>query len=201
MNVKHPLEFLFMSDAPVWAARISKVMKLDLQHTLDAFSEAERFIVSEEGTGIRLHQHLLISGKGFDRVKILEVIKKAYPAAKGNKNLYVKIAENFQQLLKYTVKEGNYMSKGFTNDLLETLEKLAVPKTDIRQKFTDLEDIFLLEKISFNTFVNRYVQLKIDHGQNLYNNHLIAYFRRMGLKTGYRSVHTYCEELGNKFWI
>lgn len=202
MENRHPLEVLFIQyGAPlVWAARISKVNDLDLQHTLDAFDDADQFIVSEEGTGIRLHQHLLIADHTFDRQKVLETIKKAYPAAKGNKNLYVKKAENFGQLLKYTLKEGNYMSKGFTDLLLTDMEMLAMPKTEVKQKFIDLEDKLLLQQITFFEFMLRYVQLKVDHGQNIYNNHLIAYFRRFALRTETFSMKQYVQELENKIF-
>ncbi len=193
MEAQHPLETLLLEKKDVWAVRLAKLPDLSLQTTYECIKQiSESFIVSEEGSGDTLHQHIYMCGD-LTRSQITEAIKVTYPTCKGNKNIYCQPAKKKKQLLKYTIKEKCFLSTGFSSTFIQDLLKLSRPKTDLKDSFVKLEEQLLLGKITFAKYVTQYLDLKVKHDQNLYTSHLIAFFRKMAIRSGNYTTEVYAE--------
>lgn len=180
-----------------WAIRIT-VDELDLNKTYDLFNSYDKFIVSEEGDGdnTRLHHHiLLVTTENAEQIK--ERIRVVYPTAKGNKSIYTRPSRDKRQLAKYTIKEGNYKYKGFSETYIQNTFKCAIAKTDLKKDITKLEDQLILGEIGFTLFLEKYVDLKVKHDQPLYTNHIKAYGMKMAVRSGVMSSRDYSVSLFN----
>ncbi len=178
-----------------WAIRIT-LDDVDLDKTYKLFDHYSKFIVSEEGgtDATKLHHHILLeSDDTADQIK--ERIRVVYPLAKGNKAIYTKPSRDKRQLAKYTVKEGNYKYKGFTEQFITETFKCSKAKTDLRKQVTDNEDELILHKIEFNKFVENYINIKVKHDQPLYSNHIKAYCLKVGIRSGHYLARHYQESL------
>lgn len=178
-----------------WAIRIT-VDDLDLEKTYNLFNYSSKFIVSEEGDGdnTRIHQHiLLVTDETSDKIK--ERIREVYPTAKGNKCIYLKPSKDKRQLAKYTVKEGNYKYKGFTEEYILNTFKCSKAKTDLKKDIHKLEDDYVLGNIRSHEFLEKFIELKVKHDQPLYTNHIKAYMMKMMIRSGNATAHNYSEGL------
>lgn len=165
----------------VVAARITDE-NLQLHTTAQALSKYPIWLVSDEKSKQgKLHQHILVAGPTANQPELFADIKLCYPKLSGNKNIYTKKALNEKQLLKYTVKEGNYLSSGISKDVLDLAFSLSISKDNMKKEFGDLEDECKLGLIPFADFGEKYVLLKIKYSQNLYRSHIKAYFTRMAI--------------------
>lgn len=176
-----------------WAIRIT-VEELDLEKTFKLFSYAQKFIVSEEGDGdnTRIHHHiLLVTDETSDQIKVR--IREVYPTAKGNKSIYTKPSRDKRQLAKYTVKEGNYKYKGFTEKYIQDTFKCSKAKTDLKKDIDKLEEDYILDKIGSLVFLEKYIELKVKHDQPLYTNHIKAYMMKMMIKSHHASSKAYAD--------
>lgn len=196
MEKSHPLETLLLENSTIWAIRLAKIEEMSLERTYLGFEKFySKFIVAEEGTGIGVHQHIVLSTKSeVQRTEIVDIIKDIYPDAKGNKCLYVQEAKKKKQLLKYTIKEGCFRYCGFTKDYVDQLLLLSQPKTSMKQDLKDLEESLLLSQITFSQFVDGFLRWKIKYNQPIYMTHIEAYLRKMYLKVtdqGYQPYVVY----------
>lgn len=164
------------------AIRLSSFKELDIQVTLKML-EPYRYIVSEEGDGVttKYHQHIILVSE-LETEEIRQLIKKFYPGCKGNSCLYIKASKDKTQLAKYTLKEGNYKYKGFSEKYIQDTFKTSSPKTDLKKDVRDLEDKYILDIIDIVKFTEQYLLLKAKHDQPIYMNHVEAYLRKMKLK-------------------
>ncbi len=157
MNDLHRLETAFYDGLQVWAFRISNVDHLSLSKTFEFFEYAcpyDRILVSEETSskGV-LHHHGLLAFNFSDKdlppaeqvfqinkskEEITNLIKRCYPDAKGNKSIYVRQSIDKQQLLKYTLKEGLFFQKGFTEGYIQSAIKLSVSKESMKKQFDSI---------------------------------------------------------------
>lgn len=124
---------------------------------------------------------------------VREILKKTYPDATGNKCLYVRESLNKKQLLKYTLKEGLFLQKGFSERFVQAALKLSAVKGDIKTQFTANVDAYKLGQKTFLQFKVDHVNIKIEHNQPLYANHLKSYFMMIGMQKGDISVLEYVE--------
>lgn len=199
MNDKHPIETMLLNGATLICARIADVEDLTIEKTEQGFKHYSHYIISEETSRKgKLHQHLIVSIEGCSEASVTEQIKKIYPDAKGNKCLYVKKAKNYTQAIKYTVKEGDFKTKGFSAEYIKDMKTLSRGKEDMKFKFTKLEEQVLLKQITFQKFMKEYIQLKVLHSQPLYDNHIIAYFKRIGIQCQAVNIDDYVERLEQK---
>lgn len=197
MEEKHRLEFMFMQDKVVISGRIAKVKDLSLELTKIMLDKYDYYIVSEEGVKggtPALHHHFVVIGD-IDTKIITADIKRTYPDAVGNKFFSVSVAENPKQLIKYTLKEGKFLYKGFTKEFIEDAHKLSKKKEGMKEQFVKLEEQLMLKKINFKKFVEEYIKLKVQHSQPIYDNHLIAYFKRIALQIGELHYDSYSDSL------
>lgn len=196
MEEKHPIETMMLNGATFVCARIAAVKDLELTKTEEGFKDYNHYIISEEiARNGKLHQHLLLSADEISETSVTKRIKEIYPDASGNKCLYVKLAKNTKQAMKYTVKEGNFRTKGFSSAYVEDMQKLSRSKEDMQKKFTKLEEQVLLKQITFRNFMKEYILLKVLHSQPLYDNHITAYFKRIGIQSGSMDIDEYVEKL------
>lgn len=176
-----------------WAIRIT-VDDLDLEKTYKLFNHYDKFIVSEEGDGLntRLHHHIiLVTTESSDQIK--DKIREVYPDAKGNKCIYCKPSRDKRQLAKYTVKEGNYKYKGFSDKFIEEAFLVSNPKTNLSTEINELEEQYILHKIESQEFLEKYILIKTKHNQPLYSNHIKSYMMKMMIKAGRASAGAYAE--------
>lgn len=184
-----------------FAARIKHVKDLDLNKTFDQFDKDTKYsvvVVAEEGSGYDLHHHLILRGKELTRTKITEDIKKVYPDCRGNKCFSISEARDQKQLLKYTLKEGEYLARGIPGKILELAHQLSNPKTDLKKKIIDNEEAVLLGKITLLDFVDRYLEIKVQHSQAIYPSHVTAYVTRIGMAAGLVERRDYARSIIEK---
>lgn len=216
MNDRHPLETLLIKGTEMWAIRISNLSDLDLQKTFDGLLplKPKILLVSQEGEEKHTHHHIIITTqnllKEIDTVttrnrKVRELLNKTckqiYPGIKGNKNLYISPAKKKMQLLKYTLKEGTYISHGLSGAIIQDLCKVSAPKTNLKEKFTQLDEQLLLKQITFTQYSERYVETKVSHDQPLYNNHLQAFLTTKAIKCGELKVDNYVGRILEKIFL
>lgn len=124
-------------------------------------------------------------------------IQEIYPGAKGNKHLYTSKVTKKQSIFKYTLKEGNYKFQGLSKSFIKEQEKLSSTKEHLNEKVIQNEENLILGKISFLQFKIQYINIKVDHNQNLYRNHIKSYFLRFQFKSDRMSIEDWimAEEL------
>lgn len=181
-----------------WAVRIT-VDELTLDKTCSLFDQYSKYIVSEEGDGFntRIHHHiLLVTQENAEDIK--KKIRDVYPTATGNKCIYCKPCRDKRKLKKYTLKEGNYKYKGFDSQKISDAFKTSVKKTDLKAEVVFNEDQLILGKITFQKFVEKYVDIKVTHDQPLYQNHIEAYVTKVGIRANVLSKSDYSRNIVNR---
>lgn len=178
-----------------WAIRLTDP-SLTVEASYDIFNRYDKFIVSQEGDGLntRVHQHIILCGS-MTKVDIRAFLAIHYPSLKGVQGLYIQAAREYEQLTKYTVKEGNYKYKGFSDAFVNKMLKLSVPKTDLKKDITANEDMFILGEIDRVTFVNNYVALKIKHNQRPVKNHIVSYVLMILMRVDEYKLASYCRSI------
>lgn len=139
------------------------------------------------------HIHGVVNGDNRD--KLYECVSQIL-TIKGNKQYSIQLVKDSKQMLKYTLKEGDYSVKGFPPDLINLMYRLSNKKEDVKKKVSQLEEELLIGRISLPNFMTKYIKIQIDHGQNIYDQHNKAYFNRMCLKSGHWD---YAEYVGKKY--
>jgi len=201
VNFHSALAMCLFTDKTVrcWALRISKVVGLNLDKTYDFFATKGKYtvvVVSEEGSHSTkdYHQHCLLRGN-LNKEDVVTDLKELYPDCKGNKCYSISEARDQKQLLKYTLKEGEYLSKGIPEKVLALAKKLSNPKTDLNKKIVDIYDLLLMGKITMREYSRRYIQIKIDHRQNIYPHHIAAHFRSVAMSCGEMEVNDFADSV------
>lgn len=169
--------------------------------TLDTLDNMETFVktlssvylISNE-TIPRNHYHICIKTQ-----RSLETLRKLVKSSiySGRNNYYLKPSTNSKQMLKYTLKDGNYVFKNIDEKWLETLRKCSNKKglDKFGIELQTLEENFLGNSITFTQFGRSFIKLKIDYGQNLYGNHIKAYLTKMKCKKDPTYINEYFAEL------
>lgn len=178
-----------------WAIRLT-VDDLEIEKTQQLFEYATRYIISTEGDGdnTRIHHHIiLVTEETSDQIKLR--IREVYPTAKGNKCLYCKPSKDKTQLAKYTLKEGNYVYKGFTDKFIADTFKLSTNKTDRKKDLISLEEAYIMENLTSSQFLEQYILYKVKYDQPLYSNHIQAYMMKMMIRANKLSVQSYADSI------
>lgn len=184
-----------------WAIRLT-LDDLDLDKTFDIFGKSDKLIVSQEGDGLntRIHHHiLLVTNDSSDQIKTL--IRQTYPEAKGNKCLYCKPSRDKSSLAKYTVKEGMYKYRGFSEKYIKDTFKCSVAKTDLKKDISKLEEQYILGEYDSEIFLQKYIELKVKHDQPLYTAHIKAYMMKMMIRSGNASAKSYGQNIMNEIHL
>jgi len=202
MEEIHALELMFQKEMIIISGRISRVKNLNIDTTKNIFSPFKLYIISEETSKKDVyHQHFVVGDYEITELQITELIRKSYPDLKGNKCVYVKIARNPKQLMKYTLKEGKFITKGFSKSFIDDACKMSRSKEHMKDEFIALEERLILKKIGMRKFMEDYIRLKVMHAQPLYDNHLIAYFKRMAIQSGELNVEDYSGTLYSRVFF
>lgn len=169
-----------------WFIRIT-LDDINLELIYNMVKDRTKFVISEEGDGINVNVHyhivlLALPNETNDMIK--KMIKQTFPSVKGNKHLFSKLVTQLKQAIKYTLKEGNYKYKGFTEENIKELFKCSAPKTNLRKDVSDLQDDYMMKRISKEMFLEKYIELKAKHDQPIYPAHIKAYMIKMMIKTG-----------------
>lgn len=123
--------------------------------------------VSQEG---KQHLHCMIQVDSEDVQKNINqnfrnYLKKVYPELEGNKSYA--IAESIREgteskIAAYTLKEGNYVYYGFTEEEIKKFKKLSFKKVshqDFEKERQALEDQCVMDNLSFRDFTTQYIDL------------------------------------------
>lgn len=157
---------------------------LSMDKTFAAFKHCNGVIVSQEGgQDKRLHQHLLILNE-MTRQHIKDILKEVYPELKGNKSYSITEARDKKQLLKYVLKDGNYMHKGFTTEFIERMKKLSHNNESTKKKFQVYLDQVLTGQIDLSEYSENIIRTKAEMLQPFYVNHHIAHVKSVGMHIG-----------------
>lgn len=203
MEKQHPLEYQFLQQGKAYSIRIARLEEMSVEKTFDGFKDLwTRVIVSDEVStkGVE-HQHVFLhSDKSFTKEDVTTQLQAIYPLCKGNKCFSTKVVVHLSKCIQYTVKEGSFKSQGFSAEFIKDASFLSYPKLDVKAKMSELEDEYLLHRINLDEFMMKHINLKVKHGQNLYDNHLVAYMKRMAIRSGDMEVESYCDEIRGRIF-
>lgn len=196
MDQLHALEMKFLENYSIIAGRVQLVNELDLDRTFNGLkSKYPLLVVGEETSKAGVLHHHVYAGSLTATVDGLKTdIKTIYPDAIGNTKIYTKMARDASQLIKYTVKEKHFLHQGFSDNFIRDITKLGKSKEGCKKEFSRLEDKLILKAIDMNHFMEEYIALKVKYEQNLYDNHIMAYFKRMSIKVGEMSAKEYSKK-------
>lgn len=179
--------------------RITKDVELeDIEKFVkENYPLAWSYIISKE-TLPRTHFHICLKVEG-KMEELREKIKKSIYG--GRCNYYFKPSKNVKQMLKYTLKDGDYVYKGIEEKEIELLKKTSNKKglDKFGVDLTNLEEQYLGDKIRFKEFGIRFVKLKISYGQNLYSSHIKAYLQKMKFKKEPEYIGEFIDEMFRSF--
>lgn len=87
----------------------------------------------------------------------------------------------------YVVKEGNYVSKGFTDEILKGFKAVSYKKYTKQEFQNDLNAIneeFLMDlnETNIKEYIRKYVNLKVSYNQNLNVNTIVNYINLINAK-------------------
>lgn len=180
------------------AFRISRVKDLSMDRIFADFKSNYPYVLlSSEGgettdiKGKTFHIHGVVCSPTAETITVREQLKALYPNAKGNRCLYTKESHNKKQLIKYTLKEGNFIYQGFLTEFISRMEICSNTKDDIKSKILELEENYLCREINFEDFAVAYVEVLINHNQNPRLSTLTPYFNKMQLKSGKLSTRSF----------
>lgn len=183
------------------AFRVKHVPDLELKKTLIHLKEKYTYILLslESSGGQHIHGQVSVKippsvTKKSEVDKVRQLLKDLYPTAQGNKCLYTRQVKLARQSAKYILKEGDYVYNGYSKEYVDTLYRCSTKKENLKLKVQKNEDNLISGKILFEEFAIRYIEIKVMHGQNLYNNHIQSYFNRYLLKSGQKSYLDYYNE-------
>lgn len=177
--------------------RVKHVKNLNITDLISAFIKDNKYshgIIGEEHVGLpTYHLQGFVAGDEITDVSVRQTIKDVYPDAVGNKCLYVKYARDKKQSQKYVVKEGLFEYFGYTSEFIDKIKILSTPKENMKKKIIENEEQLLMRQISWRRFMENYVDIVIDHNQNIRDHVINSYFKKMKLKCGRMSTSEYLE--------
>lgn len=181
----------------VMAVRITyeDITKDDL---MNLFKEKVRIVVvGQEFTkkGDK-HFHLFLADKILTIDGISTTIKDVYPLIKGNKHIMIKEARDVLQLLKYTVKESDVIYKGLSDRLVDLMKKMAYSKD--KKAFVKLEEKYLSTNMRLEEYARLYIELKVQNNQGIYDAHVQAQIKKIGMKKGDIKIRDYVSKMFEK---
>lgn len=156
--------------------------------TLDSISD---WFYSEFGPNITgqelstkkvLHYHLLlrIDVAEFGEItakKIENKIKIPFKKEFGDCEIWAQLSKNEENCASYTVKDGLYTSRGYSEEDLEKYVNNSFQKLNYGSALKQLNRRYTHEDISIKEFSNAYVQLHIDHDRPINNRKLVDYLK------------------------
>lgn len=127
---------------------------------------------------------------------IKELFKKPN---KHNAHMYCQFVSDRKSAIKYNLKEGDYIYKGFSKGMIEDFKKCAYKKEKLRQKLVENEDNLLTKKIDFNTFQDRYIQIHADYNKPINRNKTNDKYNLMMLRAGVMTARQYNDKFHSEY--
>jgi len=106
-----------------------------------------------------------------------KIIFQAYPdiADLGNAGHQITKAKSKQALASYTLKDGLFKYKGFTEEFISDAKKLSFSQNDFKKKYKALRNSLILGDIQLEDYAVSLLQLKVRADQPIYYNHFKAH--------------------------
>lgn len=126
-----------------------------------------------------------------EKLKLKEMFKKD-----GIQNcfLYAQFTTDRKGAIKYNLKEGDFVYKGFTKKFIEDMLKCTTKKEKFKKKMEQLEEDVILKVISWNTYMIKYIKTLSEHGYEINDGRVKAKFNTMLIRAGYHTPTSYVEE-------
>lgn len=150
-----------------------------------------QLIVSQE-CATRPHFHILItyldSNVKNAQQNLRNLLKNEWQV-KGNTEFAITETRKgtLNRLGAYTVKEGNYVSKGFTEEILKGFHAVSYKKytkKEFQESLNLINEDFLMNANDTNIkeYIKKYVELKVAYNQNLNINTIVNYINLINAK-------------------
>lgn len=153
------------------------------------FHISPKFVVSKEDG----HYHIFMDSQ--KERKEIKIHLNGYDLV-GNKSFSLTFVKKELKCLSYVLKEGDYMSLGFTDKELSIAFRLSHYKNGFKEKLELLEADYI-GGMAFDEFAEKYVELKVDHNYNLNMSQIKGYLEKMRCKKN----KNYIRELLRKNFI
>lgn len=140
---------------------------------LEKLWDYECVIVSYEVAN-NAHYHVLVltseENKKNRRQNFQNKLKKLFPELCGNKDYAITDTktDTHEKLASYVIKEGDYVSKGFTEEELDAFKKMSYKKLDKKKfvdEFEEIKNEYLTDILSEVQFLEKYCVLKANYNQ------------------------------------
>lgn len=187
----------FLDATDAWSVRITskgikhKELFLYFMHEYDYVICADE--VSRSGVP---HVHCFLARSGLSKTDIREFIREGYPDLSGNKNLTITPCKDYEQLIKYTLKEGKYATQGFTDDFIKKMYKLSFKADDFKYQKKLLMDKVILGDICYCEYVDEYIEIHKTHLKPFNFGQWKSHFAMVAYKLGEVELNTikrYCD--------
>lgn len=156
------------------------------------------YLISHEDPEEHSHFHILMEYQNLDDKKHSKLrydLKKSF--GKGNGVYSISTVRNKNQLMKYVLKDdGKICYKNIDAELIKTMKRCSNKKgkNNFVAELNVLEEKLISMEITSREFKKRFVLLKVTYGQNLYPNHIRAYFHKMMIKRDPEYINQFIEE-------
>lgn len=128
--------------------------------------------------------------------EIQELFKKPN---KHNAHMFIQLVSDRKSAIKYTLKEGDFIYKGFSKRLIEDLKKCSYKKEKLKQSLIENEDKLITKKINFNEFQDRYVEIHKEFNKPLNRNRTQDKYNLMMLRAGILSPTQYNDKFHQEY--
>lgn len=168
----------------------------------------QKIIVSEE-KGAKVHFHVLLTHSDSNSKNANQNFKnlllKLYPQIKGNASYAITETRQgtLTRLAAYTVKDGNYISHGFSLDEQNIFKAISYKKYTKQEFSKTLSQIvedwittnYDTEEKALEDLTKSYLKLKVEYNQNLNYSTIVNYInlvhaKKYGTQTGVDAVMT-----------
>jgi len=146
-------------------------------------------VSNEEAT--KVHYHMLAltcdEDKKNRRQNFLNNLKKCFPELVGNSSFSVSQihTDSATKLAAYTVKDGCFCYKGFSEEDIRSFMKVSYKKIDKKRFAEELDELrtkFLTDKINNVEFLELYCILKASYNQVINPNYVIQLLNTLNVK-------------------
>lgn len=135
----------------------------------------------------------------YDEKKDLDTLKEEIKtffekANKKNCFLYAQDCNDRKSAIKYNLKEGDFVYKGFSKSFINDMIKCATKKEQFQKKMEKIEDQLILKEISWNKYMEEYIRIKTEHGFPLNNSQIKSKFNCMLVRAKIQTPDEYIRE-------
>lgn len=152
--------------------------------------DLEKFIISKEEANnphfhITYHMEVPVTSKRLEKEYIKIYWQKVFKTLLvGNKLIATSQIQNMEQSIKYTLKDGNYKYKGYTEEYIQQMFKKSYKKTKnkdnvLKEMKIKISEEYLEGRLSFHELKQKTLELYTEYRKPIYMAHLTAHFRSL----------------------